>query len=80
MFSDDDDGDCGEVVAVDMISYCWCGECRLRRSDVVCDGANAMVCVENRAMAAEAWATRRLVMVVCSVWWCRLSSISIIGW
>jgi hypothetical protein len=47
-----------EVVA-DMISYC-CEECRLRRD--ACDGANAMVCDVSSAMAAEAWATRRLLI------------------
>eukprot|EP00985_Skeletonema_marinoi_P015594 scaffold8093_cov174-Skeletonema_marinoi.AAC.5 len=35
--------------------------CRLKRD--VCDGANAMVCVEKSAIAAEAWATRVLLMV-----------------
>ena len=43
----------------DMISCC-----RLRRD--VCDGANAMVGVEKRAMAAEAWATKVLLMVVAA--------------
>ena len=55
----DVDDDCG---VISCCCCCCCGEaCRLKRD--VCDGANAMVCVEKSAIAAEAWATRVLLMV-----------------
>jgi len=55
----DDDDDCGVIISC---CCCCCGEaCRLKRD--VCDGANAMVCVEKSAIAAEAWATRVLLIV-----------------
>jgi len=58
MLRDVVDDDCGVISCC----CCCCGEaCRLKRD--VCDGANAMVCVEKSAIAAEAWATRVLLMV-----------------
>jgi len=66
----DVDDDCG---VISCCCCCCCGEaCRLKRD--VCDGANAMVCVEKSAIAAEAWATRVLLMVaarlvVCYLYW-----------